>query len=153
MDSLDHLKFLFSYNDWANRRVVAALRTSECPEGARLTAHLLIAEKEYYARMFGSDSTGFNFWPEMSADEMSALAMENAENYERLLAKFDDEGLGQSVDYKTSGGTAVQNTFREILGQVLLHSTSHRAQALRELRRAGFEPPSIDYIFYCRGLQ
>ncbi len=153
MDSLEQLRIFFSYNDWANRRVVAALRASDCPEAEKLAAHLLMTEKEYHDRMFGSDSTGFNFWPEMSIDQMSALAMENAESFERLLSKFDDEGLGQSVDYKTGSGKPVHNTFREILSQVLLHSTSHRAQALKELRRAGFEPPAIDYIFYSRGLQ
>ena len=153
MHSIEHLRELYEYNDWANRRVLAAVRDSECPEAQRFFAHLLTTEKEYHDRLFGSDSTGFNFWPEMSVEEMRALTLENAERFERLLAKFDDEGLGQRVDYRTSAGKPVHNTFREIFSQVLLHSTSHRAQALRELRLAGFEPPSIDYIFYSRGLQ
>jgi uncharacterized damage-inducible protein DinB len=153
MNSIDHLRTLFRYNDWANRRVVAAVRDSDCPGAVRLLAHLLITEKEYHDRMFGKDSTGFDFWPDADTEGLSALAMKNAEDFERLLSRFDDEGLGQRVDYFTSKGIPVHNTFREILDQVLLHSTSHRAQALRELRQAGFEPPSIDYIFYSRGLQ
>lgn len=153
MTSLDHLKTLFRFNDWANRRLVSALRNTECPEADRYMAHVLITEKEYYERMFGKDSTGFDFWPALSVEEMSSLAMENAGKYEQLLDRFDDEGLGQTVDYRTSAGDAVTNTFRDILSHVLLHSMNHRGQALTALRRHGVEPPVVDYIIYRRELQ
>ncbi len=153
MNSKDHLQKLYLYNDWANRRAIRAIKTGEWTEAQRLLCHVLITEKEYYARLFGKDSTGFNFFPELSLDECSALAMENAELYEGLLKKFDDEGLGQKTRYYTSEGEAVENTFREILTHVLLHSMSHRGQILTILRQAGFKPPVLDYIIYERGLQ
>ncbi len=153
MNSKDHLQKLFLYNDWANRRAIRALKSNECAEAQILLCHVLTTEKEYYERLFGKDSTGFNFFPELSLDECSALAMENAELYEGLLKKFDDEGLGQKARYYTSEGEAVENTFREILTHVLLHSMSHRGQVLTILQRAGFKPPVLDYIIYERSLQ
>lgn len=153
MDSLDHLKTLFRFNDWANRRVIAVLKRHDCPAAVRVMSHVLTAEKEYFERLFGKDSTGFDFWPESGPDALSSLAMENAENYERLLSRFDDEGLGQRADYRTSEGEAVTNSFRDMLSHVILHSMNHRGQALTLLRQEGIEPPVVDYIIYRRELQ
>lgn len=153
MNSLDQLSLLFRHNDWANRRVIAVLKRCECPEALRVMSHVLTTEKEYYERLFGKDSTGFDFWPYATEDDLSALAMENAENYERLLSKFDDEGLGQTAEYSTSSGEPVSNTFRDILSHVVLHSAGHRGQALTLLRQNGIEPPVVDYIIYRRELQ
>ncbi len=150
MNSKQHLQKLFSFNDWANRRLIVTLRTNPSDEALKRLCHILITEREYYERLFGKDSTGFDFWPELSIDECSALAKENAEFYEALLKKFDDEGLGQLARYYTSEGTAVKNSFCEILSHVVLHSMNHRGQALTILREEGFEPPTLDYIIYCR---
>lgn len=150
MNTIEHLRELFLYNDWANRRLITALKASPSEKALKLLAHVLTTEAEYFARLHGKDSTGFDFWPELTLAECGELARENAENYERLLQKFDDEGLGQTAKYFTSGGTAVENTFREVLTHVTLHSMSHRGQANTAIRAAGFTPPAIDYIIYCR---
>ncbi|REJ77619.1 MAG: hypothetical protein DWQ47_14705 [Acidobacteria bacterium] len=153
MDSLKHLKRLYRYNDWANRRVIAVLKQHDCPDAVRVMSHVLITEKEYYERMFGKDSTGFDFWPDADPEGLGALAMKNAEDYERLLENFDDEGLGQIIRYRTSAGSSVKNTFRDVLSHVALHSAGHRGQALTLLRQSGIEPPVVDYIIYRRELQ
>lgn len=153
MNSLDHLKLLFRHNDWSNRKVVAVLKQHDCPEAVRLMSHVLVTELEYFNRMFGKDSTGFDFWPDADPDGLSALAMKVTEDYERLLERFDDEGLGQTARYKTSEGESVRNTFRDMLSHVVLHSASHRGQALNCLRQDGIEPPVVDYIIYRRELQ
>ena len=127
-----------------------ALKTSPSEKARRYLAHVLITEREYYERLFGKDSTGFDFWPDLSVEECSGLAKENFELYESLLAKFDDEGLGQVANYYTSEGDPVKNDFREILSHVVLHSMNHRGQVLTILRQEGFEPPVLDYIIYCR---
>ena len=78
---------------------------------------------------------------------------ENAENYERILKRFDDEGLGQIARYKTSEGVAQKNTFREILTHVLFHSSIHRGNIILKMREENFEPPKIDYIIYLREMK
>ena len=150
MDTAEHLLELYEYNDWANRVLVRTLKENESQEALRYLSHILITEKEYFQRLYGKDSTGFDFWPELKIGEMSDLARENAENYERLLKNFDDEGLGQTARYYTSEGEQVENTFREVLTHVLFHSMNHRGQILTILRQEGFDPPVLDYIIYCR---
>ncbi len=153
MNSIEHLRELYLYNDWANRRTITALKSAPSQKALRILSHILLTEKEYYARLFGKNSTGFDFWQEFSLEECSELAMENAENYEGLLMRFDDEGLGQVANYKTSKGKPVQNTFREVLTHVLFHSMNHRGQVNLTIRESGFAPPSTDYIVYAREIK
>ena len=150
METIEHLRELFAYNDWANRRIVAALRLNRSEKAREILAHLLVTEKEYFERLYGKDSTGFDFWQNLSLQDCGDLAQENAQSYERLLKRFDDEGLGQIARYKTSEGVAHENTFRELLTHVLFHSSIHRGNITLKMREEGFAPPAIDYIIYLR---
>lgn len=150
MSTIDQLRELYDYNDWANRRLIVRLKTDKSGKARKLLAHILITEKEYYERLYGKDSTGFDFWQNLSLEECSSLVQENSTNFERILKEFDDEGLGQIAKYKTSEGVACKNTFREMLTHVLFHSATHRGQVNKTLREEGFEPVSVDYIIYLR---
>jgi uncharacterized damage-inducible protein DinB len=150
MQTIEHLRELYIYNDWANRRIVAALKLNRSEKAREILAHLLITEKEYFERLYGKDSTGFDFWQHLSTEDCGRLAQENAENYERILKRFDDEGLGQIAKYKTSEGVPQENTFRELLTHVLFHSSIHRGNIILKMREEGFAPPVIDYIIYLR---
>ena len=150
METVEHLRHLFAYNDWANRRLVVALKQNGSPRSLQILIHLLITEKEYYERLYGKDSTGFNFWPELIVDDCGTLAREVAEAYEKLLRRFEEDGLDVRTKYRTSEGVPQENTFRELLTHVLLHSSIHRGNIMLKLREDGFEPPKIDYIIYLR---
>ena len=153
MNSIEHLRELYLYNDWANRVLVRNLKENECEKAVPYLAHILITEKEYFERLYGKDSTGFDFWPKLSIEQCGELAKENSELYENLLAKFDDEGLGQKIRYYTSGGEQVENSFRDILTHVIFHSMNHRGQILTILGQENFKPPVLDYIIYRRNLK
>ena len=153
MNTVEHLRQLYAYNDWANRRIITALKENKSEKSQRILAHLLITEREYFERLYGKDSTGFDFWRELTLEECGELARETAENYERLLRKFDNEGLGQTAKYKTSEGVAYENSFRELLTHVLFHSSIHRGNVILQMRADGFTPPKIDYIIYLREIK
>jgi uncharacterized damage-inducible protein DinB len=94
MYTIEHLRHLFAYNDWANRRIITALKESGSERARQILAHLLITEKEYFERLYGKDSTGFDFWKDLSLEECGNLARETADDYEKILRKFEEEGLG-----------------------------------------------------------
>jgi uncharacterized damage-inducible protein DinB len=150
MNSLEHLRQIFDYNDWANRRIITALKENPIEKGRKILAHLLITEQEYYERLFGKDSKGFDFWQNLSLEECGTMAREIAEKYEKLIRRFDEEGLDLTASYRTSEGDWKENTFREILMHVAFHSSIHRGNIIINLREAGFTPPKIDYIIYLR---
>jgi uncharacterized damage-inducible protein DinB len=150
METIEHLRRLFVYNDWANRRVVMSLKENRSEKGRRILAHALVTEREYFERLYGKDSTGFDFWQDLSIEECGALAQANADTYEKLLRKFEEEGLNWRVEYKTSEGVRQENDFRELVTHVLFHSATHRGNIILKLREEGFTPPQIDYIIYLR---
>ena len=150
METIEHLRGLFVYNDWANWRIIRSLGETSSAKCLRILSHLLITEKEYFERLYGKDSTGFDFWQDLSLSECGDLARETSSDYERLLKRFDEEGLSLRAHYKTSEGIAHENTFRELLSHVLLHSATHRGNIVRQMREENIAPPKIDYIIFLR---
>ncbi|MBX3296635.1 MAG: hypothetical protein KF762_13105 [Acidobacteria bacterium] len=150
MQTIEHLRQLFAYNDWANRRMVVALKGVEIERAVAVLAHLLVTEREYYERLYGKDSTGFDFWPARTIEECGQLARENADLFDKLLRRFDEEGLDIRVKYRSSEGLPFENTYRELLTHVLFHSSIHRGNLMMLIRDAGHEPPQIDNIIYLR---
>lgn len=150
MNSIEHLRELYIYNDWANRRMIRALKEGASEKCRRILAHLLITEQEYFERLYGKDSFGFDFWQDLTLDECGDLARATAGRYEKLLKKFDDEGLDLKTSYRTSEGVWHENTFREMLTHVLFHSSIHRGNIVSKMRDENFAPPKIDYIIYLR---
>ena len=150
MQSIEHLQHLFTYNDWANRRILEALKENPSERARRILAHLLITEKEYFQRLYGKDSTGFDFWQDLSIEECGELERETAGIYKQLLSEFKEEDLETVARYKNSAGESYENNYRELFSHVLLHSATHRGNIMLKLREEGFTPPMIDYIIYLR---
>ena len=150
MNTVEHLRELFRYNDWANRRIVVALKENECERARQILAHLVTTEHEYFERLYGKDSTGFDFFPDLNIAECGDVAKATAERYEKLLRGFDEEGLDIVARYRTSEGKRCENTYRELLSHVVIHSSIHRGNIMLKLRESGYAPPVIDYIIYLR---
>lgn len=153
METIEHLRELFAYNDWANRRLIVHLKSNASENARRILAHVLITEQEYYVRLYGKDSTGFDFWQDLSLKDCGNLARKTAERYEKLLRRFEEEGLDLTTRYKTSEGVLYENSFREMLTHIVLHSATHRGQVNKALREDGFEPVNTDYIIYLRSVK
>jgi uncharacterized damage-inducible protein DinB len=66
------------------------------------------------------------------------------------MRRFEEEGLDVRARYRTSEGVLQENTFRELLTHVVVHSAIHRGNIVVKLREEGFEPPKTDYIIYLR---
>lgn len=150
MNTIGHLRELFAFNDWANRKLVVTLKGGPGAASLQYLAHLLVTEREYFDRLSGKDSTGFDFWRDLSIEDCEVFARENTGSYVKFLEKIDEADLETVTSYRTSEGLPHSNTYREMLTHVLFHSMTHRGQALSAMRRDGVEPPKIDYIIYLR---
>ena len=148
MQTFEHLRQLLHYDDWADRRILDALRKQPSERPRQILAHILITKQEYFERLSGKDSTGFNFWPALSLDECEQLLNTTTTNYDTILR--DESSLERIAAYKTSEGVPHENTYRELVTHVLLHSSIHRGNIVLKMREEGLEPPKIDYIIYLR---
>ncbi|PYS97899.1 MAG: hypothetical protein DMF63_17740 [Acidobacteria bacterium] len=150
METLEHLRQLFEYDDWANRRTLDTLETNYSDRSRRILAHILITKQEYFDRLHGKDSTGFDFWQDIDLDGCRKLAVTTNINFQRLMTESDEAGLDRIANYKTSEGVSYENTYRDLLMHVLFHSSIHRGNIVLKMREDGLEPPKIDYILYLR---
>ena len=116
MQTVEHLSELFRYNDWANRRIVVALKDNECEPARRILAHLVTTEQEYFERLYGKDSTGFDFWPDLALTDCGTYHAEIAEHYEKLIRGFDEDGLDIVDRYHTSEGSGMRTHFAKFCG-------------------------------------
>ena len=156
MQTIEELRDLLNYNEWANRRAIAALKASADPSAKALRAltHLLVSEKTWLLRFqIEQDSTGFNFWPDASLQQCEALADETARAYQDFVGGLTEEGLDAVATYKNSKGVEYQTPYREMLTHVLIHSAYHRGQVAMAVRAEGGEPASTDYITFVRERQ
>ena len=147
---IEYLRQLFEYDDWANRRTIDALESNYSDRSRRILSHILITKQEYFDRLGGKDSTGFDFWPDLDLGGCSRLADATNENFRKLLTELDASGLDRIARYKTSEGVPYENNYRDLLMHVLLHSSIHRGNIVLKMREEGLEPPKIDYILYLR---
>jgi uncharacterized damage-inducible protein DinB len=153
MQGIDDFRNLLDYNEWANRRAIASVRTSPGPSEKALRAlgHLLVAEIAWMKRMrVNEDSTGFDFWPGGSIEACEAVALEASRSYREFLATIGEAGLRSAARYKNSKGVAYETPFGEILTHVMFHSAYHRGQVAMAVRQDGGVPAYSDYIAYQR---
>jgi uncharacterized damage-inducible protein DinB len=137
------------YNAWANARLAAVLQPE--PEHVlRIVSHLLGAERLWLARIEGRRTNHIPVWPELSAEECRALALENREACERFLKGLADDDLARAIEYRNSSGAQFTTLLGDILEHLLLHGAYHRGQVAAALRQSGASPPVTDFIAWVR---
>jgi uncharacterized damage-inducible protein DinB len=151
MDQLEHLRRQFAYDEWANREVLARLRSSVRPAARplQLLAHILSAERLWLERI-RKQPQSLPVWPDFTLDQCESQIAELAQLWRTLLNQLDSEGLSAKVTYKNSKGEPWNSTVEDILTHVLLHSAYHRGQIAIQMRTAGEQPAYTDFIHAVR---
>jgi len=134
----------------ANSRIAQTLKKNDSERSRQILSHIVTTEQEYLERFNGKDSTGFNFWPDLSVAECEALSRVNTARYIKLISEGGEYGLDHLLNYKNSRGEPYENTIRELVTHVLLHSAIHRGNIIIKLREQGFDPPQTDNLIYLR---
>lgn len=109
-------------------------------------SHIFNAHHVWNARIIG-EKQEMGIWDIHPLENLEAL---NTENYEKSLSIIENFDLEQVIAYTNSHGVDLENKVKEILFHLVNHATYHRGQLMAELREAGLEAVSTDYIFYKR---
>ena len=151
MTMLEHIHNLFSYDDWANREVLASLQALNAPpeRSVKLLAHILSAERLWLERLLVHKQTS-PVWPlstlaqcELEIDQLPGL-------WKNYLTSLGEAGLARSLTYKNTKGESFSSQKQDILLHVVMHSAYHRGQIAADMRAAGFTPPYTDFIHAVR---
>lgn len=147
-----HFRDLFQYNAWANQRILITLEKDDIKDSKILTlfSHLLSGQIIWLNRIKELPTSPFPLWEEYRLRELRSMTEESSVNWLSYLDGHKFETFEEMIFYKNSEGNKFENTIREIMTQVLNHSTHHRAQIVTALKDIGVEPPVLDYIVYAR---
>jgi uncharacterized damage-inducible protein DinB len=147
MELLDHFRRQFTYDEWANREVLAGLRASthSLTRPLQLLAHILSAECLWLDRLKRQPQT-FPVWPDFTLDQCEAQIAELSQLWSEYLAQLSSATLSEKISYKNSKGEPWTNTVEDIVTHVVLHSAYHRGQIASFMRVAGEQPAYTDFI-------
>jgi uncharacterized damage-inducible protein DinB len=148
---LEHIRNLFSYDDWANREVLSSLQALDAPpaRSISLLAHIVSAEKLWRERLLAQKQT-LPVWPIFTLEECKVEVEQLPSLWKSYLTELGDTGLCHSLAYKNTEGKSFTSQKQDILLHVIMHSAYHRGQIAADMRTAGFTPPHTDFIHAVR---
>jgi len=146
---------LFTYDDWANRECLAAMRAAGSVSANTVgrMAHILSAQKLWLERISKQPQT-MPVWPTASTEDCTTLADEMSAAWRNYLARLGNQfapgSLDDKVEYRNSKGKLWSSRVEDILTHVLFHSAYHRGQIALQMRASGTEPAYTDFIHAVR---
>lgn len=149
MEMLNHFRRQFSYNAWANREVLGALRAQPSPRLLELLSHIISAEQLWLERICERPQS-LPVWPDFTLERCNTEMRTNISRWGEYLQDLSELRLADSVAYKNSKGEQWKSTVSDILAHVLLHSAYHRGQIAAKMREEGNTPAATDFIHAVR---
>jgi uncharacterized damage-inducible protein DinB len=149
-----HFIHLFKYNDWATRHCAETIiklkkKNSKAEE---LLSHLISAQEVWLNRVLERDIIT-NPWKKLTEEEWVPKSTPLTAEWINFLEGLHENDFEKRVGYINAKGERFTNTIKDIVIQVINHSTYHRAQIASLVRQSGGEPAKTDYIFYQRQFQ
>jgi len=160
--NLETSRQMLAYNDWADTQVLAAAaplssaqldQPFEIGRGSlrRTLLHVYGGEYVWLQRSMGRSETPW-------VDEDEAVEVQTIRNRfevtwrerDAFLRTLADADLSRPQVYRDSKGSLFQATLGDMMLQMYLHSTHHRAQIVNMLRRLGTAPLELDYMCWVR---
>jgi uncharacterized damage-inducible protein DinB len=162
MDDRATIAALFRHNDRANDIVLEAAaplsdaqldRAFDMGRGSlrKTMIHIWAGESVWLQRWQGRVETP---WPDENehasaktlADRFATLRT----GRDQFLANLTPAAMAKAQKYRDSKGSLFNTTLGDMVLQMFVHSTHHRAQAVNMLRHLGVSHPQVDYMMLVR---
>jgi uncharacterized damage-inducible protein DinB len=157
---LDYIKELYSFNRWANARVLDAAAkltpeafTKDLRNSFRSVrdtlAHIMSAEWIWLQRWKGTSPKAM-----LAAEDFLKLAdiktrwAEVEREQAEFLSRADEESLAKVIPYINTKGESFAYPLWQMMCHVVNHSTYHRGQITTMLRQLGFAPAATDFLLF-----
>ncbi|WP_374370158.1 DinB family protein [Dongia sp.] len=161
---LDYFATLARYNNWANRRLYAAVgaldaaaiaapRIGFFPSLLKTLNHLVVADRIWLGRLTAQPETGLTALDQILHPDFVDLRAQREALDERILLfvlALSPSRLEEILHYKTTAGVEHETPIPLVLGHMFNHQTHHRGQAHGMLSGTDVPPPSLDMIAFVR---
>jgi uncharacterized damage-inducible protein DinB len=150
----DYFVHLFKYNDWATRQTAESIVNlkKKNNKSEELLSHIISAQKIWLNRILGRN-TVIDPWHKLTQEDWIPQSIPITAEWINLLESFKENDFERRIEYTNTKGEKFFNTVKDIIVQVINHSTYHRAQIAQLVRQSGGEPAKTDYILYQRQFQ
>jgi len=150
----DYFVHLFKYNDWATRQTAESIVNlkKKNNKSEELLSHIISAQKIWLNRILGRN-TVIDPWHKLTQEDWIPQSIPITAEWINLLESFKENDFERRIEYTNTKGEKFFNTVKDIIVQVINHSTYHRAQIAQLVRQSGGEPAKTDYIVYQRMFQ
>ena len=158
----DDVRYLFTFNKWANQRTLASLDVLAEEQFTRDLAssfssisdtvgHLGGAEWAWLQRWLGTSPTALPEWAKGSSLVQLQARFEDIDaERSAFLNRLADADVDRPIAYASLNGTRYVQPLGPQFQHVVNHSTYHRGQIATMLRQLGFKPTDTDLITYSR---
>jgi uncharacterized damage-inducible protein DinB len=162
MVTLELLRLLFQYNQWADRRMVDACSALTNEQFTRdlgssfrsvrdTLVHLYGAEWVWNERIEGRSPTSLvagTGFPDLASVRTKLEEMDTF--YIDYVSCLTPQDLERVIHYKSFAGDEFSNPLWQTLHQLTNHASYHRGQIITLLRQLGAKPVTTDLIAYYR---
>jgi uncharacterized damage-inducible protein DinB len=160
--NVSYIRELYSYNAWANRRVLDAcsdLSNDQLTQQVggsfgslrNTLAHIIDVEWLYLERWHGRAPASL---PKAELYEDFRSLRERYEmvtqDFEKSIRALTDAELNGGVEFKNTKGTLYRHPLWEMLVHLVNHSTYHRGQVTVQFRAVAAKPIATDMIAFFR---
>ena len=154
---------LYSYNDWANKKMLSAVGQLENEEFIQDLSSSFKSIRDTMVHILGAEELWLSRW--MGEQGRTLLNPDDYPTYTSLAERWDnfrnqincfllsltEEDLTQEISYKNLKGIPYSLELWKKMLHVTSHSSFHRGQAVTMLRQLKKQPPSLDLISYYNG--
>ncbi len=149
MEMKQYLIDTFTYNDFANRKILD--KVSELPdqkECIKFLSHLINSQRKWMARILQENSAPQMSWwdPVYPLDELETEWTKSFNTWIAFLQQKKETEIFEVIQFTGFDGGRWEAKLKDIALQLNYHSIHHRAQMQTIIRRQGFTPDFLDYI-------
>jgi uncharacterized damage-inducible protein DinB len=159
--SVDDVRDLFRYDEWANARLFDAVATLSDEQFTRRMAsgfsslretlsHILAEEWLWLQRSMRANPAAPPAWTELNGRAALLPALDAVQQDRvKFLEQLTADDLERVVVFRSLEGHEHAHRVEDMLRHVLNHSTYHRGQAATLMRHVGAVAPETDFVVYC----
>ena len=156
----DDLLALFTYDRWANTKVLDACRKLTAEQyvaepvpgwsSVRSTIYHIAHVTELHLRTLAGDPDDrIPTEADLATVPDAALLLERAyRRFDELRPRLTQERLDSMFTARPPGWPSMTLPWWAMLRHIVNHSTYHRGQVASKLKRLGIEPPNTDFFFW-----
>ena len=147
------LQYLFQFDLWCTRKLSDFLdegeEFDEIVACRAFLSHIINTQEIWFHRVIGFVDSDVETWGEFEPDEIKEEAKSIHKKWISLIGDHEVD-MDSVIHYQNSKGVNYKSSLWQICHHLIIHGQHHRAQISLFLRKAGIEPPPIDFIHYSR---